>query len=547
MRTRPVRESALGPRESRPEFWLLAAVALLLCVFAAQAAGEAYFWSATSDEVTHLTAGYTYLVTGDHRLNPQHPPLIKVLAALPLLVLDPVLNLNDPNWASDQPNEWAFSYDFLYSNDADRLIFWGRMAPVMLGVLCGFYVYLWAAALWGRRGGLAAVLLYATCPTLIAHSSLVTMDGGLACFATVTFYHLWRHIRGDHLWHVWASALALGLALATKFAGVFLVPVWAMLLAWPLLAGGRDGRHRAGDRREALRRFVWSAVGSALVVLTVILAAYGFNEGPGAYIHGGSLVNVDHGPGYKFYFLGEFKQGRWWSYFIAALALKTPLPHLLAFAGAIVAAVLKKARAEQMRDEVFLALPPLVLLVATSAMADDLGVRYVLFVYPFAFIFIARLAQFFTRTVSGAVFISAFAGWCMFSAGRYYPHYLSYFNEAAGGPEQGHRYLDDSNIDWGQDLKFLKAYMDREGLERIRLGWPWVASTKPEAYGIMHDPVSPRDMFDATPLPGVYAMSIHMLVGAEQWAREGGVPSDWLNRYKPIGRAGYSILIYRFP
>jgi hypothetical protein len=110
--------------------------------------------SACDDETSHLPSGYTYLITGQLRLNPQHPPLVKLLAALPLYFLHPRLDLDDPAWTSEPPREWRFGMNFLSENDADTLLFWGRLPTVLLALLLGFYVFRWARELFGTAAGL---------------------------------------------------------------------------------------------------------------------------------------------------------------------------------------------------------------------------------------------------------------------------------------------------------------------------------------------------------------------------------------------------------
>src|SRR5215472_17573568 len=95
--------------------------------------------SATADEIVHLPAGYTYWTTRDFRLNPEHPPLAKLLAAVPLLFLKPYTDLTSREW--NTADEYLFGYRFLYSNDADRLLFWGRLPLTMLAALGGVIVF----------------------------------------------------------------------------------------------------------------------------------------------------------------------------------------------------------------------------------------------------------------------------------------------------------------------------------------------------------------------------------------------------------------------
>ena len=492
----------------------MAAGALLL-VFAAQAVAGMLPLSATWDEITHLPSGYTYLKTGEIALNRQHPPLVKLLCALPLLALHPRADFLDPNLLETPGYEWIYGSAFLYRNDADRLLFWGRLPVVALGTLLGLYVFLWAGALFGPAAGVLALALYAFCPSFLAHTHLVTMDVGLACFATMAFYHLWR---GQSL----AAGAALGAALATKFSALAFVPAAAVLAC---MAPGRGRR---------LATLLLSAA-------AVVYLAYLLPTDPGFYAKGVEALHRDHQPGFQHYMLGEFKE-RFWSYFAVALLVKTPLPTLLAIATAAVLAVRGAWRGLQ--DEAFLLLPAALFFAVTTVLADDLGVRYVLPVLVLLLIFAGRVGPWLlegrARLALGALLLV----WLVWGTLRIAPDHLAYFNELAGGPANGWKVLDDSNIDWGQDLKRLKPWMDAHGVEEISLLYTGNAS--PEYHGIRYR-VVPQEEFRGAPRPGWYAVSVQALIRGRHWERTRGWHTDWMTRYRPAGRIGYSIYLFRFP
>ena len=150
-------------------------------VYAALAVTSLRTQSATFDEGSHLPAGYTHLKLGDHRLNPEHPPLVKTLAALPLLFMDVTIKPDDEAWALRR--QWEFGKRFLYRwNDADRLLFWGRLPIVALGALLGVSVFLWARHRYGPRAAALALFLCVLSPDVLAHGQLVTTDVGIALF-----------------------------------------------------------------------------------------------------------------------------------------------------------------------------------------------------------------------------------------------------------------------------------------------------------------------------------------------------------------------------
>src|SRR5262245_30121956 len=160
----------------------IAAICLILA-FCLQAVVALPRLSATSDEAVHLAAGYSYWETRDFRMNPEHPPLAKLIAALPLLVLHPKLNTASRIW--NAPSEYEFGFDFLYTNDADRLLFWSRLMMVAVAAAGAAITFVWARDLFGPVAGLLALGLYAFSPNLLAHGMLVTTDVPVAVFTVL--------------------------------------------------------------------------------------------------------------------------------------------------------------------------------------------------------------------------------------------------------------------------------------------------------------------------------------------------------------------------
>jgi hypothetical protein len=133
--------------------------------------------------------------------------------------------------------------------------------------------------------------------------------------------------------------------------------------------------------------------------------------------------------------------------------------------------------------------------------------------------------------------------WTAMETVRIYPNHLSYFSAAAGGPLNGPNLLDDSNIDWGQDLPAL-AEWQRQHPEADVVRLAYFGTAVPEAYGVHATMLEDiRALVD--PAPGTYAISVHLLVRLKRLASRGDARLDWLSRYRPVGRAGYSIYIYR--
>jgi hypothetical protein len=123
--------------------------------------------SAVFDEIIHLPPGYAIVKMGDHRMNPLHPPLARIIAAWPLLFMDVHVEPDDLAWRTARPWEWGNR--FLYRwNDGDRLLFWGRLPIVALAMVLAFAVFAWARRLWGLPAGFLALFLCVLSPDVLA-------------------------------------------------------------------------------------------------------------------------------------------------------------------------------------------------------------------------------------------------------------------------------------------------------------------------------------------------------------------------------------------
>lgn len=450
--------------------WAL--VLLLLATFFAQSWAAMSGDAQTSDEAVHLAAGVSYLRTGDRRMNPEHPPLAKLVSALPLLFLDAELPLDHSSWR--EGNEWTFGARFLYRNrlPAEVLLNWGRVPVLFCGLLLLVLIYLWARALYGPAGALLSLGLAAFEPNLLAHCHYVTNDALLSLFYCASLYALWRFRRSDtRLWLV-LSGLAVGLALGTKYSALLLLPLVPLLL-WPGVSP--DPRAGAGRRIRStvLRTFL---VG---VLAYLVLACLYQGEPLSSYWAGYRSMQS----GWTSFLCGEISTEGWYHYFVVAFLLKTtPATVLL-----ILAALVLTYRMPLRGGEGILLLGAAWFFVISSILRINIGIRHILPVYPLLLIFAGRLMS----PELGLKRVRwAFVGLALVSAtevGIAYPYYLSYFSSVVGGPFQGYRYLSDSNLDWGQDLKRLARWVRQEKLEGVLLGV--FSSADPAAYGLNFMPV----------------------------------------------------------
>ena len=526
--------------------------------------------SATFDEVAHLPAGYSYWMTAAVKINPQHPPLIKELCALPLLFMDLKMPVDAQALKRGNPSltyQWGFGKQFLYSQDADGILFWGRVPAVLLSLGLALLIALWSRRLWGMGGALLSTALYLLDPTLTAHSQLVTTDVGLAFFATLFLFVLRGYLERPTRLRLVLAGSTLGLALGAKFSAVLLVPMVPVLLfldargrrarataddpaRQPRAARPRKGRGKGAAAAKGAPAFPWSrAILVPLVVMLAIAASavwalYFFPSDPLVYFKGLATVNRDHDPNYHPYLLGETHPGRWNSYLLIAYLVKTPIPELLLLAASIFLFCARRDLRAGMLDEAFLILPGVGFFLGYSLTADNLGVRYLIPCYPFFIIFAGRLARW---TAAARLWArGALAALLLWMAAEYaviWPDHLSYFNEITGVPPRGDRWLDDSNLDWGQGLLQLRDYLRSHPTPEFRLCY--FGSGDPAYYGIGGRPISVQGL-TSRPEPGTYILSAHCVARARavMASTYGEGAGNWLASAAPKQVVGHVFQVY---
>src|SRR3990167_7370045 len=189
--------------------------------------------SATMDELAHIPSGYGYVKYFDYRLNPEHPPLVKALAAFPLLFQ----NLNFPTdrspWQSEINSQWAVGAQFLYEsgNDADKIIQWSRLGPMLLTLILIIFIYIWAKELIGRWWALFHTFLFSVSPTVLAHGHYVTTDLGAALGIFIATYYFVRFLFEQSSKNLFLAGIVFGIAQSMKFSAVLLIPFFIFLMA----------------------------------------------------------------------------------------------------------------------------------------------------------------------------------------------------------------------------------------------------------------------------------------------------------------------------
>jgi len=438
----------------------------------------------TFDEAPHLAAGVSYWATGDFRMNAEDPPLLKLWWALPLVVGD------GPPYphavaAATGNDLWHVGLAYLYDSGVphQQLLAPARRMNLALGCAVVLLAGWWAFRVWGTAlAGLAATAFAALDPNLLALSCVLSTDVGLTLFALLSAYLLWEYAAAPSRGLLLAAGASLGLMLGSKFSALAMVAglgaasavyIWrGGVLALPGVPPPPDGWTPARRTRAAGDL----AFRLAVIALVVLAATYGFVNfdqwGRGLKFQ---LTRSAHGDG-TLYLCGELSRTGWYHYFLVVLALKLPLGLLAA------AAVGVQAKNVWGRPQVMLVVPPLVFLAAASVARVDLGVRVVLPAVPFLYVVAARLAARGCACGLRLALLGGCVAWAGVAAWTAAPYQIAYFNELAGGPVGGLRYVADSNLDWGQGLPLLKAYTDREGIDAVYLSY--FGTDRPEAYGL---------------------------------------------------------------
>jgi hypothetical protein len=463
------------------------AAALLLALHASLSIWSARGECAAHDEGIHLAAGVATWRTGEHRLSPEHPPLLRLVAALPVVLAGARFELADDRYRNREQGQVgaAFLHEW---NDERAVLLWARLALLALMLLGGIAVAAVARWLYGTTAALLALALFALSPDFLAHGHYVATDAGVAVLLFAATAAWWRVRERPTAWRFAAASVLSGLAISAKFSAL-LLPLWVLPLFLPDLV--RVERH---ERAPVLGRLAVGAALAAAIALLVVAAVYGLSLDDfvsGVRLRAASLERP------WTYLLGEGSETGFLSYFAVAFSTKTPLP-LLGLLAVSAALVLLRPRDARAHREIALLLPVLVIGAATTLSRFNAGHRHLLPVYPFLFVLAAKVVEGHASSrarwrgplAAAAVALSAV------SVARAAPHFHSYLNEAAGGPRAASLLFADSTVDWGQDLPALRQWMLENDVPRVRLGY--LGAGSPSYEGIPSDPLPGRG-FAMTP------------------------------------------------
>jgi len=555
--------------------WILLVLVLFAMAFAWLNLNVIRLKSATFDESVHVADGYLSLKNGDYRLDPGHPPLLRIWAALPLLCRSDV-RVNTQEIDQSRPKDWVngkfmeFSYRFMFlENDAERLLTPPRVMVLLLGISLGVILFFWILQWLGPLEAIAGLFIYTLEPNINAHSVLVTTDLGMTLLMFGTLYFLWRYNSNQNWLNIAGIAIMFSLAMVSKYSSLILGPliilitlvVWVhkklsilnvasmlsviFMVSYISIWAFYSFRYRPSESEGWLFNFTANIPQTLFSRIVDWIDVHKLL--PNAYIQG-LFYTQRVTEGRDSFLIGKYSTHGFLWYFPVAFLIKTPIALIaLFFSGLLVCC--KKVGSWGFDGFVFCVIPAAIFLGCAMASPINIGLRHILPIYPFV-ILIAVLAIHVILSRKGLLRHSAL-GLCLFiyliECLKVYPDNLAFFNQLVGGSDHGSSYLVDSNIDWGQDLKCLKKWMRYNNVSNVNLAYFGTAS--PEYYHI-----------DCTLLPGsfglpkktpVYFPKLPGYVAVSETVMSGVISNDHyrffyrpLAKEKPVAIIGHSIRLY---
>jgi hypothetical protein len=562
----------------------VAAVVLLLALHFAMAVGSKLHESTTSDEIAHLTGGFSYWRFNDYRLQPENGNLPQRWVALPSAIAGARFpDLDQPYWKKS--DVWVMGHEFFYETGEDHFprLMGARAMTGLFSIAVGALIFCWSRKLFGTAGAFVSLTFFVFSPEFLAHGGYATSDVCMAFFMLATVGAYWRHLGRPGAGPFTLSAAVFGLACVAKFSAVFLPVMMALCAAAHVAA-----------RRGEIRRVALSAIGHAAAAFVIIWAFYGFRYSafnpalpaadqfivswpdlyartggagrlvhfladhhalPEAFLYGSAYVvytSLSRGA----YLNGEHSIYGWRTFFIWAFAYKSTLPFLLTAAWSAWVAVrarLRQAASTAGRLERLVPLTPLLALFLVYWLVSiqshlNIGHRHLMPVYPVLFILVGAQGIWLARPLGWrALLVALLLAWHIGESVWIAPHYLAYFNELAGGPAGGPSHLVDSSLDWGQDLPGLKAWLDQNKRPGEDAYLAYFGSGEPRYYRLPVKRLAYMNLFledeGYFPLgPGLYCVGATMLEQVYSsvqgpWTMDLEREYEFLRNFEPMFKA----------
>jgi len=419
---------------TRHRAWI--GIAIIVALTLGRVAATHRVFAQTSDEHLHLIAGYDILEHHSWTTDLHHPPLARVFFALPFM------NAPEPAGTDRAIRGNELLTNGRYTSNLARM----RIGNLLFLALAIIFVARWAMHLFSPEAGLLSAALFAMLPPVLAHGGLATTDMVVTAMMPFALDELTRFAERPS----WRRAAMTGIAIA---AGV--LSKYSFLVFFPASAAVLLAVMWIRGRRNALPirpMFLVCGIAALIIAAALIWAGFGFSFHP--LIDGIADVRHHDATGHRNFLFEQLSWNGWWYYFPVALFFKTPIPFLLL---ALTGCVLLARR----RPEVPLVAAAILGVAMTSHI--NIGVRHVLPIYaPLAVAAAAVILALPRFRIASALLVL----WLFVSGVAAHPDYLPWFNAFAPHPE---RVLNDSNLDWGQDVLRLARYTRREHIPSISL------------------------------------------------------------------------------
>ncbi|MBI3273688.1 MAG: glycosyltransferase family 39 protein [Candidatus Colwellbacteria bacterium] len=525
-----------------PAFFIIFLAGLLMI-------GSIWNTSATRDELAHIPAGFGYITQQDYRLNPEHPPLIKVISAISgWIFARPHFPIFTPYWQDDVNGQWAQGASFLYEsgNNADRVIFLSRLPLALLTAIFGFFLFTRIKKQFNTATAYLSLLFFAFSPTILAHTPLVTTDIGamIGFFFGILFFI--RFLENPSWKNVLFAGFIFGIVQLLKFSLILLIPLYGLLLIlWSLVQTHMPIALRGKlFLRHAWKTGIIGLVGFAIIWIAYIPFVWNYPENRqlrdaefllsshparalaefdatliknritrplGQYILGALMVTQRAGGGNNNYFLGNVSATGSPLYFPLLYLVKEPTPfHIFTLLALWYAGKKVWRRKKMMITEkywnctamwirshffefsslVFIGIYWFLSIISPL----NIGVRHVLPTFPFIYVLVSKqisewlrvqespnpqsffdvlrnLARVYMHAVPKFAVLVILALWLIIGTIASFPYFISFYNELGGGTRNGFEVAVDSNYDWGQDLKRLSDFVEKNDIEHIAVDY----------------------------------------------------------------------------
>jgi 4-amino-4-deoxy-L-arabinose transferase-like glycosyltransferase len=494
-----------GPLNTSSKFATFIA-ALLLVGLALQLSLSGRQQSQTFDEADHILAGYRYWMCSDFSANPEHPPLVKLVASVPLLLMKvkgpaPLCGYPEPSTERD----FADGRTFLYSNNAESILFSTRLFACFFTIFLGVLVFKSAHLMFGTGPALIALTIYSFEPNILAHGFLVTTDMGLACCLYGAVFTFYCYLEERSIGRLALAGILAGCTVAAKHSGVVIIPILLVIaiadLAMREALTSEDPRSIFRKRRLMMLGGL-TCIGLIAYVTVWAFYAFRFSARPGSeatvllrvgltpeprrllgrgftfllhmhflpesYLLGlKHVLSAVHGGGPVFLLGRSYPNGRWF-YFPAVFLLKSTLGFLLLLILGSVGLFLTKSRNKRALSTMII--PPVLFMAICLGSNLDIGVRHILPIYPFLIMIAAAGVWDLRKYWAARYLLASLIAIHVVSSLRSFPDYIPYANEAFGGPTNTYKMLGASNADWGQSLRAINRYVQAN-----EVGECWIA------------------------------------------------------------------------